>query len=54
MCDIYDIIDSMDMSLSKLWETVKIRCSPLGYKKLDMTKWTTKRNYTSLNDMYIF
>ena len=37
------IIDSMDMNLSKLWETVKDReelacCSPWGGKKSDMTE----------------
>ena len=38
------IVDSMDMSLSKLWEMVKDRkacvacCSPWGRKKLDMTE----------------
>ena len=42
------IIDSVDMSLSKLWEIVKDRkpgvlqsmgyCSPWGTKKLDMTE----------------
>ena len=30
-----DITDSMDMSLSKLWEC----CSPWGHKELDMTEW---------------
>ena len=35
------ITDSMDMSLSKLQETVKDRegcCSPWGHKELDMTE----------------
>ena len=35
------IIDSMDMSLSKLWELVKgslVCCSPQGYKVSDMTE----------------
>ena len=37
------IIDSMDMSLSKLWEMVKDReawqcCNPLGRKESDMTE----------------
>ena len=38
------IIDSMDMSLSKLWEIVKDReaclacCSPCGCKELDTTE----------------
>ena len=35
------ITDSMDMNLSKLWETVKHReawcCSPWGHKELDNT-----------------
>ena len=38
-----DITDSMDMSLSKLWELLMDRevwwgCSPLGCKELDMTE----------------
>ena len=36
-----DIIDSMDMSLSKLWEMVKDRkpgCSPQGRKELGMAE----------------
>ena len=36
------ITDSMDMNLSKLWETVKHReawcCSPWGHRELDTTK----------------
>ena len=36
------ITDSMDMSLSKLWEIVKVRslvcCSPQGLKESDTTK----------------
>ena len=34
-----DIINSMDMNLSKLWDIVKDRgvCSPWGPKELDMT-----------------
>ena len=35
------VIDSMDMSLSKLWEMVKSReacCSPWNRKDLDMTE----------------
>ena len=36
------ITDSMDMSLSKLWEVVKDRslecCSPWGQKESDMTE----------------
>ena len=40
-----DITDSMDMSLSKLWETVKDRealacCSPWGRKELDTVQST--------------
>ena len=37
-----DITNSMDMSLSKLWEIVKAReicCSPCSPKELDMTEW---------------
>ena len=37
-----DITNSMDMSLSKLWEIVKDReicCSPCSPKELDMTEW---------------
>ena len=32
------ITDSMDMSLSKLWETVIGVCSLWGHKELDMTE----------------
>ena len=34
-----DTAGSMDMSLSKLWETVKTEasCSPCGYKESDVT-----------------
>ena len=37
------VTDSMDMSLSKLWETVNDSgnlefCSPWGHKELDMTE----------------
>ena len=37
---LHGISDSMDMSLSKLWETVKDRkaCSPWGDKQPDMTQ----------------
>ena len=44
------IIDSMDMSLSKLWEIVKDReawhaaATPWGCKELDMTEWLNKNN----------
>ena len=39
---LHGIIDSIDMSLSKLWETVKDReglahCGPWGCNKSDMT-----------------
>ena len=39
------ISDSMDMSLSKLWEMVKdtpgslVCCSPWGHKESDATEW---------------
>ena len=36
------ITDSMDMSLNKLWETVKealVCCSPWGHKESDTTEW---------------
>ena len=38
------IIDSMDMSLCKLWEMVKDReaCCPWGHKVSDMTKQLNK------------
>ena len=45
------ITDSMDMSLSKLWEMVKDRvwwslacCSPWGHKESDMTDWNKKKS----------
>ena len=31
------ITNSMDLNLSKLWETVELCCSPLGLKESDMT-----------------
>ena len=55
------ITDSMDMSLSKLWEIVKDRgslacCSPQGHKELDTTEWMNKstgkiRLMTSLGNL---
>ena len=41
------IIDSMDMSLSKLWETVKDRkcCSSWGHKELDMILMTEQQSF---------
>ena len=43
------ITDSIDMSLSKLWEMVKDReawsCSPWGGKELDRT-WLSDNNKT--------
>ena len=36
------ITDSIDMSLSKLWEMVKGNlacCSPWGHKESDMAEW---------------
>jgi len=45
------ITDSMDMSLSKLQETVKDRslacCSPWGRKELDMTEGLNNSNLAS-------
>ena len=42
------IINSMDMSLSKLWETVKDRegsCAPSwSHKELDTTEWLNNNN----------
>ena len=43
------IINSMDMSLSKLWEMVKDRkdwqcCSPWGHKELDRTERLNNNN----------
>ena len=43
------ITDSMNMSLSKLWEIVKDRgslacCSPWGHKELDTTEWLNNSN----------
>ena len=43
------ITDSMDMSLSKLWETVKVReawhtTSPWNHKESDTTEWLNKHN----------
>ena len=37
------INDSMDTSLSKLWEMVKDRCSPWGCKEMDMTEQLNHR-----------
>ena len=42
------ITDSMDMSLSKIWEVVKDKgslacCSPWGRKELDMTEQLNKK-----------
>ena len=44
------ITDSVDMSLSKLWELVVVRealecCSPWGHKESDTTKWLNESNY---------
>ena len=45
-----DIIDSMDMSLSKLWELEwkgsLACCSPWGCKELDMTEWLNWTEHT--------
>jgi len=49
------ITDSMDMSLSKLWEVVKDRslvsCSPWSCRELDVTQQLTHNNNKHL---YIF
>ena len=52
------IINSMDMSLSKLWELVMDReawmcCSPWDRKELDMTEWT-ELNWTNAFPMAFF
>ena len=49
------IFDSMDVSLSKLWEIMKEHgslacCSPWGHKELDMTEQLN--NNTAIKDMY--
>ena len=43
------ITDSVDMSLSKLWEVVKGReaCSSWGHKELDMTEQLNSNNKTA-------
>ena len=41
------ITDSMDMTLSKFWETVKGSlpcCSPWSYKESDMAEWLNNNN----------
>ena len=50
MRQLVGITDSMDMSLSKLWEMVKDRevslvcCSPWGHKELDTTERLNNNN----------
>ena len=48
------ITDSMDMSVSKLWETVKDReawhaAHPWGGKGLDMSEWLNEVIYIAVN-----
>ena len=45
------IPNSMDMSLSKLWDLVMDRecCSPCGRKQLDMTEWLNWTEHQVLN-----
>ena len=50
----YGITDSMDMSVSKLWETVKDReawhaACPWGGKGLDMSEWLNEVIYIAVN-----
>ena len=40
------ITDSMDMSVSKLWELVMMCCSPWGRKESDITKQKQYKNQT--------
>ena len=53
MRELDDIADSMDISMSKLWEIVNDRgnlfcCSSWGLKELDMTEWLDN-NSVALN-----
>ena len=44
---LYSITDSLDMTLSKLWDMVKDRepvCSPWGHKESDMTERLNNNN----------
>ena len=49
------IIDSMDMSLGKLWELVMDRevcCSPWGCKESDTTDWLNWTDYNRVNEIW--
>ena len=53
-----DIIDSMDMSLSKRWEMVKEKeglacCSPWGRKELDMTGRLNNNTFSAVKNPHV-
>ena len=51
------ITDSVDMSLSKLWEMVRDRglacCSPWGHKELNMSWWLNNKLSTVVTMLYV-